>query len=503
MKEQALKKDDFIVLKIEDQSDDGFGIGHDEKSGEAVFVKDTVMGDVAEVKIIKAKKNYAFGRMMKLKEASPYRTEPVCENAKVCGGCTLQYMDYQAQLEMKQKKVLNCVKRLGGIEDAESRIEPICGMDEPYFYRNKMQFPVGRNKEGQCVLGFYAGKTHSIIPLTACAIGHPVNRQIIAAVKRYVDQCGVSVYDEASHRGILRHVLTRIGFTTGELMVCLVANGRKLPKSDVLIELLESAVNKFNHEAGQSLILKSVVCNINEEKTNRILGFETVTIHGQDTIEDCIGNVRFKISAQSFFQVNPAQTVKLYQKVLDFAGLTGEETVWDMYCGIGTISLFLAQKAKKVFGVEIVPQAIDDANQNAKLNGIENAEFFVGKAEEVVPNIYKNNLPGANADVVVVDPPRKGCDEKLLDTLALMSPKRLVYVSCNPATLGRDLKVLTAKGFSVEKIAAFDQFPQSTHVESCVLLERVSKRKPDVKIRVDVNLEDYYRIKDNKQSKEL
>ena len=472
MEQITLKKDDTIRLTIEDQSDDGSGIGHEERTKETVFVKDTVIGDVAEVKIIKAKKNYAFGRLMKLITPSRNRTTPVCENAKACGGCTLQHMDYQAQLEMKQEKVRNCIMRLGGISNAKELMEPICGMKHPFQYRNKMQFPVGIDKEGKCILGFYAGRTHSIIPLKECAIGHPVNEKICAAIRQFVDENHISVYDEEKNKGLLRHVLTRVGFTTGQVMVCLVVNGDSIKNKEKLIALLDKAVREYNEQAREALTLSSVVLNKNRDKTNRILGFETETLFGSESIEDYIGNVRFKISAQSFFQVNPAQTVKLYEKALEYAGLSGEETVWDMYCGIGTISLFLAKNAKKVFGVEIVAQAIEDAKQNAGLNNINNAEFFVGKAEEIVPHIYKENLPGANADVVVVDPPRKGCDEVLLETLASMKPKRLVYVSCAPATLGRDLKSLTEKGFTVERIAAFDQFPQSTHVETVVLMSR-------------------------------
>jgi 23S rRNA (uracil1939-C5)-methyltransferase len=445
--------------------------------------------------------------------------EPVCEKARACGGCALQHMAYSAQLDYKWNKVKNCLERIGGIQNAADYMEPVYGMAYPFAYRNKMQFPVGLDKEGNAVLGFYAGRTHSLIGLTECAIGHPVNREIIRAMKAFIDQFHISVYNEGNHKGLLRHVLTRVGFQTGELMVCLVVNGTSVPHADVLRDMLEGAVARYNeqnvretdgttdsrtgsqtdgqtdsktdgktdsttdgktdgktggktHSTAQKLRLVSLVFNINTEKTNRILGAETRLLAGQEYITDYIGNIAFHISAQSFYQVNPAQTRVLYEKALDYADLNGTETVWDMYCGIGTISLFLAQKAKQVFGVEIVPQAIEDAKKNAALNGIGNAEFYVGKAEEVVPEIYKSGQPGARADVIVVDPPRKGCDEVLLSTITEMAPKRMVYVSCDPATLARDLKYLLEHGFTLEKVAVVDQFSHSSHTEVVTCLNR-------------------------------
>ena len=469
-----MNKNDIYEVKIDDISEDGSGIGHVE--GMAVFVKNTVTGDVAEIKIIKAKKNYAYGRLMRLITPSPYRTEAPCPIARQCGGCTLQHMDYKAQLEYKVKKVENCLKRIGGIADPQNLFEEMLGMDEnPFRFRNKMQFPIGIDKEGKAVLGFYAQRTHSIIPVEDCMTGHGVNKYIIEAVKKYIDGKRVSVYDEESGTGLLRHLITRTGFSTGELMVALVINGEDIPAKEEFIKSVEEAVEQYNSEnVGKESVLKSVMLNFNREKTNRIIGYESKAVYGRDYIYDYIGDIKFKISVESFFQINPYQTGRLYGKALMYAGLTGRETVWDMYCGIGTISLFLSKQARKVYGVEIVPQAIRDAKENARLNGINNTEFYVGKAEDVVPEIYSSGKDGSHADVVVVDPPRKGCDEKLLETLILMKPERIVYVSCDPATLARDIKILSESGeYRLVRYSVCDMFSHSGHVESCVLLERL------------------------------
>ncbi|MDE6434971.1 MAG: 23S rRNA (uracil(1939)-C(5))-methyltransferase RlmD [Lachnospiraceae bacterium] len=482
-----MEKNEVYEIRIEDIGNDGEGIGH--ADGVAVFVKDAVMGDTVKVKIIKVKKNYVYGRLLEIVEPSIFRVEPVCEKARACGGCTLQHMSYEKQLAYKWNKVKNCLERIGGISNADGLMEPILGMEHPFSYRNKMQFPVGIGKDGHTELGFYAGRTHSLIGLSECAIGHPVNKEIIRVMKEFVEQFHISAYDEKEHRGLLRHVLTRVGFQTGELMVCLVINGDSIPHGDVLYDMLEKAVRDFNGSSGKGieedelpsgmepkadlkLELKSLMININKDKTNKILGSKSKPLYGDAYITDYIGDVAFHISPQSFYQVNPLQTKVLYDKALEYADLTGNETVWDMYCGIGTISLFLAKRAKQVYAVEIVPQAIEDARENAKRNGIRNVEFFCGKAEEVVSEIYNAGKDGAKADVVVVDPPRKGCDEALLKTIIAMAPKCMVYVSCDPATLARDLKYLTAHGFEVQRVAVVDQFAHSTHVESVCLLHR-------------------------------
>ena len=470
-----MDKNDIYKVIIEDMSEDGSGIGHID--GMAVFVKDTVVGDVADIRIVKVKKSYCYGRLENLIQESPYRVPAVCSVARQCGGCTLQHISYEKELELKKNKVMGCLKRIGGIENPEQYLEGVYG-SEPYLrYRNKMQFPVGKDKEGKTVLGFYAGRTHSLIQVDDCFIGHEINRFIGKAICDWADKNKISVYDETTGKGLLRHVLTRVGFATGELMVCLVVNAKKISYTDELVKKLTGAVNDYNSvgklESGSpgKIHLTSVVANINTDRTNKILGNETFVISGQEYITDYIGNIKFQISAQSFYQVNPAQTEKLYNKALEFANLGGGETVWDMYCGIGTISLFLSQKAEKVYGVEIVPQAIIDAKKNSEINGIRNAEFFTGAAEDVVSEIYDKDMEGSRADVVVVDPPRKGCDEKLLDTITRMKPDRMVYVSCDPATLARDLKILVANGFKLEKVAVFDQFSRSFHVETVVLLK--------------------------------
>lgn len=451
-----IKKNDIYTMTISDLGAEGEGIG--KIDGFTLFVKDALIGDEIEVKVIKLKKNYGYGRLMKIIKPSPYRIEPKCEKARACGGCQLQHLKYEKQLEYKQKKVEGLLSRIGKINDYE--MAPIIGMKEPYYYRNKAQFPVGRNKDGQIVTGFYAGRTHSIIDTEHCCIQHPLNEKIIKCVKCWLAEYNIEPYDETSGRGLVRHILTRVGYVTKEVMVCLVINGSRLPAADKLVEALKKIEG-----------MTSISININRERTNVILGSEVKTLWGKAYIEDYIGDIKYRISPLSFYQVNPVQTQALYGKALEFAGLTGNEVVWDLYCGIGTISLFLARQAKMVYGVEIVPQAIEDARVNAGINHIQNAEFYVGKAEEVVPEIYRQK--GVQADVIVVDPPRKGCDSSLLACMAKMAPKRIVYVSCDPATLARDLRILEDLGYKTEKVQCVDMFGMSGHVETVVLLQRL------------------------------
>ena len=453
------KKNQIVELYIDDIGNEGEGIGHID--GYALFLKDAVIGDKVRAKIIKTKKNYGFARVEEVIEASKDRVSPRCSKARQFGGCTLQHLAYEKQLEYKFNKVKNCLERIGGLENIEEKMEPILGMEEPFYYRNKAQFPVGYDKEGNLITGFYAGRTHHIIDCTHCMIQHPVNEQILLKVLDYMKKNNITAYDEKTHKGLVRHIVTRVGFKTGEIMVCLVVNGSKKN-----LRNLEMLVDSLTEIEGMT----SICVNINKEKTNRILGSKIEEVYGKPYIYDYIGNVKYQIGPLSFFQVNPTQTKVLYEKAMEYADLKGEETVWDLYCGIGTISLFLAQKAKKVYGVEIVKEAIDDARLNAKMNGFDNAEFFVGKAEEVLPREYEKN--GVYADTIVVDPPRKGCDSKLLETMVKMAPKRIVYVSCDPATLARDLKVLSEQGYEVEKVCAVDQFSHSSHVETVVLLQR-------------------------------
>ena len=447
------RKNDMVTLEIEDCGVDGEGIG--KTDGFTVFVKDAVIGDTVRAKIMKAKKSYGYGKLVEVLEPSPYRVEPKCQFARQCGGCQLQALSYDKQLEFKERKVRNHIERIGGFSDLP--MEPIIGMDEPYHYRNKAQYPVGRSKDGRIITGFYAGRTHTIIENRDCALGMPGNKDILDRVITYMEEYKVEPYDEASGKGLVRHILIRYGYYTKEWMVCLIVNGRKLPKEERLIECLLDIPG-----------MTSICLNVNQMRNNVILGEEVRVLWGQGYITDKIGDISYHISPLSLFQVNPIQTVKLYGKVLEYADLKGEETVWDLYCGIGTISLFLAQKAKFVRGVEIVPQAIEDARINAARNGIENVEFYVGKAEEVLPKEYEKN--GIYADVIVVDPPRKGCDEALLATIVNMAPSRVVYVSCDSATLARDLKYLCERGYELKKICPTEMFAQGVHIETCCLL---------------------------------
>ena len=426
----SYQKNDVLTVKIEDMGHDGEGIGKCE--GYTLFVKDTVIGDLAEVKVIKAKKNYGYARLMRLIEPSVHRVEPVCPVARPCGGCQLQMLDYAEQLRFKEKKIAGNLQRIGGM--TEIPMEPIVGMENPFRYRNKAQFPIGQDRNGKLITGFYAGRTHQIMENRNCYLGVEQNEEILNRILAWMEENGVPAYNEETGKGLVRHVLIRFGFM-------------------------------------------SITLSVNRERTNVIMGKEIRCLWGQGYITDYIGTVKYRISPLSFYQVNPAQTEKLYGLALEYAGLTGNETVWDLYCGIGTISLFLAQKAKKVYGVEIVPEAIADAKNNAKINEIENAEFFVGKSEEILPAYYEQyakDHPGehAHADVIVVDPPRKGCEENLLHTMASMQPDRIVYVSCDSATLARDVKVLGELGYEVKKVRGVDQFPMTCHVETVVLLQR-------------------------------
>lgn len=466
-----MKKDDLIEVTIEDLSEEGTGIGKFE--GMTFFIKDAVIGDRVRAKIMKMKKNYGFARLMEVLTPSPDRVEPLCPVARQCGGCQIQAMSYEAQLAFKTRKVESNLKRIGKFE--EIPMESIIGMEDPFHYRNKAQFPFGKNRDGKIITGFYAGRTHSIIENTSCHLGKEVNEEILEKILAWMNAFHVEPYNEATGKGLMRHSLIRCGFRTGEIMVCLVINGRKIPGEEALVDSLKIIPG-----------MTSISLNVNKEKTNVILGREVINLWGRPYIEDYIGEVKYQISPLSFFQVNPVQTERLYGKALEYAGLTGEETVWDLYCGIGTISLFLARKARKVYGVEIIPDAIEDARRNASLNGFTNTEFYVGKAEEVLPEKYEKE--GVRADVIVVDPPRKGCDETLLSTMVKMQPERIVYVSCDSATLARDLRYLCDNGYELKRVCPADMFPQTVHVETVVLL---SKGEIDSKkVRVEFSLED-------------
>lgn len=460
---KVINKNDEFELEIDDIGTEGEGIAHID--GYALFIKDAIPGDVVRVKVIKAKKNYGYGRVVEIVKPSKDRVQPVCPVARQCGGCQIQHLAYDAQLAYKENKIKNCLVRLGKFpkEQIDEIMEPLMGMEEPYHYRNKAQFPVGRNKEGELVTGFYASRTHSIIPATHCAIQDKRNEEILNTVLKFMKEFGIEPYDEGTHIGLVRHILTRVGYHTGEIMVCLVLNGKSLPHQDVFVERLAKIDG-----------MKSISINVNREKTNVILGKQVKTLWGADYIVDSIGTIQYQISPLSFYQVNPVQTQKLYQTALDYAGLTGNEIVWDLYCGIGTISLFLAQQAKMVYGVEIVPEAIADANRNKEFNQIKNVEFFVGASETVLPEKYRESGGKMSADVIVVDPPRKGCEVSLLQTILDMRPQRVVYVSCDPATLARDLRFLCDGGYELKKVRGCDMFGHSGHVETVVQLVRAN-----------------------------
>lgn len=488
----GLAKDMELELAIVDMGVDGEGIG--KIDGAALFVKDAILGDKVRVKIMKMKKNYGYARMLEILEPSPYRVEGKCPWNRQCGGCQIQTVDYPQQLIFKANKVRNNLKRIGGfqVESVENpvtvpveqnidsgkemqeqknrvQVNVVNGMETPYYYRNKAQFPIGTDKDGRIITGFYASRSHTIIPNRTCFIGAEINEKILDTVITFMEQFHISAYDEITQKGLVRHVLIRVGFVTKEIMVCVVINGKKLPHGEALIEELCKLDN-----------ITSITLNVNEKNTNVILGKEIINLWGQDYITDSIGGIKYQISPQSFYQTNSIQTEKLYRTAMEYANLTGEETVWDLYCGIGTISLFLAQRAKQVYGIEIVETAIEDARKNAEINEIENVKFMVGKVEEVLPKFYEKAVKEENQthenanmlypDVIVVDPPRKGCDEKCLETIAKMHPKRVVYVSCDSATLARDLKYLCEKGYKVKKVQPVDMFPHTVAIECVVLL---------------------------------
>lgn len=537
MRPVLYKKGDELEIEITDLGSEGEGIG---KTDAFIwFVKDTLIGDRIRAKVMKCKKNYGYARLLEVIRSSPHRVEPPCPIARACGGCSLQSIDYRAELRFKEEKVLRNLLHIGGFsresilrreepeeqkrggagavlqeervkenaaeeagsgkEEAKSGEEgrqkavfyPIIGMEAPWRYRNKSIYPIGE-KNGRLIAGFYAARTHSIIECGDCLIGIEENRHILEKILAFMEEFKLPAYDEESGKGLLRHVLIRKGFFTGEIMVCLIINAESFPHAAELVKRLKKIEG-----------IKSIVCNINRERSNVILGKEVFALFGDGYIRDYIGEVEFRISALSFFQINPLQTKKLYEKALEFAGLSGKEIVWDLYCGIGSISLFLAKKAGKVYAVEVVEEAIEDARENAKLNGIENASFFVGRAEELLPRIYESLKRRENAgeikegkpsgevsergaeeplcedmlspDVIVVDPPRKGCDRECLDTMLKMGPKRIVYVSCDPATLARDLKYLCEEGYELRKVQPVDMFGHGVHVESVVLMSKKDK----------------------------
>ncbi|MBQ6322994.1 MAG: 23S rRNA (uracil(1939)-C(5))-methyltransferase RlmD [Lachnospiraceae bacterium] len=465
-----MKKNDMIMLSIDSLTGSGQGIGRLQTEGGdkglAVFVKDTVPGDVIRAKIIKIKSSYVVAKLEEILTPSPDRITPRCPAARACGGCQLQMMNYEAQKKYKRQAVADVLERVGGFAPGSFRVEEVKGMEQPWNYRNKAQYPVGTDRAGRPVAGFYAGHTHSIIPAGDCYIGAPSDTPIRSAILSWMEEYGISAYSETTREGLIRHIYIRTGFVSGEILVMLVANAAKLPHEPELISALRS-ISHFPEGGPANPHIAGILLNTNTRDTNVILGEKCRILWGKDYLEDSIGSVRYRISWQSFYQVNPYATRILYDTVLQFANLTGNETVWDIYCGIGTISLFLAREARWVYGVEIVPEAIRNARANAALNGLANTTFFAGKAEEVLPAQYERE--GIRADVMVVDPPRKGCQEAVLQTMLRARPQRIVYVSCDPGTLARDLKMLRMGGYRLEKVQPVDMFPQTANIE-CVAM---------------------------------
>lgn len=454
----TLEKHKIYEIEVTGLGESGEGIGRID--GLTIFVHGGMPGDVVTCEITKLKKQYAIANVVEILKASPHRKEPQCQYGLKCGGCQAQHVKYESQLEIKTQLVQDAIERIGKVDYI--KVEETIGMASPFNYRNKGQYPI-RKIDGKVQIGFYKMRTHDLIDVETCELQHKINDSVVKIVKEFISEKKISVYDEVKKKGLLRHIVIRVAKDTNDTMVVLVARGEKIPYIEVLLESLAALEE-----------VKSIVININKQPGNRILGSENITKYGDDKIIDSIGDLKFEISPLSFFQVNPIQTEVLYNKALEFADLQGTENVMDLYCGIGSISLFLAKKAKKVIGVELIEDAIHDANANAILNKIDNVEFYVGKAEEVVPSLYNR---GMKADVVVVDPPRKGCDEHLIKTLIDIKPKKIVYVSCKASTMARDVKMLTEAGYRVEKIQPVDMFPWTMHVETIVRMQRKESAK--------------------------
>ena len=451
-----VEKNKEYIFDIISQGYEGEGIAKIDNKY-PIFIEGALKGEKVKVRIVKVNKNFAYGKLMEVLEASEERVNPPCAIYKRCGGCKLQHASYKAQLDFKWDRVKDCVSKIGKLDP--TIVKYPLGMENPWRYRNKVQLPIGLIN-GEVKIGFFAPRSHDIIDMESCLIQDEIGDKVVKLTREWIEKFNIRPYNvdgEYDEKGIVRHIMIRRGFTTNEVMIVLVTNGEKLPHKEEFVDLMVKNIPG----------IKSVIQNINSKKTNVILGLESKTLWGEDTISDYIGDFRFNISPLSFFQVNPIQTEVLYGKALEYANLTGNEEVFDAYCGTGTITLFLSQKAKKVYGVEIIPQAIDNAWINAKENKVENVEFFVGESEVVIPDLINK---GVKADVVVVDPPRKGCDKKLLDAITNIDAKKIVYVSCDPSTLGRDLQVLEENGYKTLEVQPVDMFPNTSHVENVAKL---------------------------------
>ncbi|MDM0917377.1 23S rRNA (uracil(1939)-C(5))-methyltransferase RlmD [Clostridium perfringens] len=451
-----VEKNKEYIFDIISQGYEGEGIAKIDNKY-PIFIERALKGEKVKVRIVKVNKNFAYGKLMEVLEPSEERVNPPCAIYKRCGGCKLQHASYKAQLDFKWDRVKDCVSKIGKLDP--TIVKYPLGMENPWRYRNKVQLPIGLIN-GEVKIGFFAPRSHDIIDMESCLIQDEIGDKVVKLTREWIEKFNIRPYNvdgEYDEKGIVRHIMIRRGFTTNEVMVVLVTNGENLPHKEEFVDLMVKNIPG----------IKSVIQNINSKKTNVILGLESKTLWGEDTISDYIGDFRFNISPLSFFQVNPIQTEVLYGKALEYANLTGNEEVFDAYCGTGTITLFLSQKAKKVYGVEIIPQAIDNAWINAKENKVENVEFFVGESEVVIPDLINK---GVKADVVVVDPPRKGCDKKLLDAITNIDAKKIVYVSCDPSTLGRDLQVLEENGYKTLEVQPVDMFPNTSHVENVAKL---------------------------------
>jgi len=449
-----VKKGDIIELQITGLGSSGEGVGKYE--GFTIFVTGALPEELVRVSVGLVKKSYAIAALREVLKPSEERREPLCPIYKECGGCQLQHLSYPGQLEVKRQQVQAALSRIGHLE-----IEalPTIGCANPLQYRNKMQFPVAINAEGKLDIGCYALSTHSVIDTPSCLIQKEANNQVLAAVRTWMEKYHISAYDEKTGKGIVRHVMSRVGVHSGEIMAVLVVSVYDLPHREELCAMLKEAVPG----------LVSVIQNINKKPTNIIMGLKNRVLYGKATIKDGLGALSFNISALSFFQVNSEQAEVLYDKALEYAALTGKETVVDVYCGTGTISLYMARKAKKVYGIEIVAPAIEDAKVNAKENGLKNAEFICGDAAMELPKLLNS---GVQPNVIMVDPPRAGCEERVLAAAVGVAPERIVYVSCNPASLARDLAYLEANGYKTQAVQPVDMFPQTHHVETVAFLEK-------------------------------
>ncbi|MBQ6976032.1 MAG: 23S rRNA (uracil(1939)-C(5))-methyltransferase RlmD [Selenomonadaceae bacterium] len=443
---------DKLILEIENLGSNGEGIGR--RDNLTVFVEGALPNEEILAEVQQNKKNYAVAKLIKILRESDDRVKPFCPIYDECGGCQLQHLSYAAQLKYKRQQIIDALEHIGKIFDVE--VFDTLGMENPLCYRNKMQFPVAREKNN-LIVGCYVRGSHKIIDTDSCMIQREGMDEVLTVVKKILQKFNISAYDEDTHRGVLRHVMSRIGFN-GEIMIVLVTAIKNLPAEKNIVRAIRHALPK----------VASVQQNIQTFHNNVILGRETKILYGKPTIKDKICGLTFNISARSFFQVNTAQAEILYKVALNFAELTGRETIIDAYCGIGTITLFMAKFARKVYGIEIVPTAIEDAKKNARENNIRNAEFFAGDAVKIIPKLFRE---GVRADLVIVDPPRAGCDKKVLEIFAAMNPAKIIYVSCNPATLARDLAILRELGYLAKKIQPVDMFPFSSHIESVTLLE--------------------------------